>query len=337
MQAGNTTAVDSRIVEAIGMCIQEVLLQFQALFVRRWGGQLTGDNPWTELNVSSLKNKVEKLSDGEVTKSLKLVQVGLQKMGVRDFEGVLATIFATARLFDRSTDKAAKVALPSTTELVSVTSEPSLVQEEDSAAFCLIQTLHIMVKAFLSSGQRTSDQVESSVITFAYSKLHYRCSTPVREQASLCLGLMSKSHLSAISERFLIDLAAAKSDTQIREYVTYARAHRQLEFGCDGVMQTNATLRYLQKLLEVMQSTDRGVLRAELCGVLGVVLPRVMGVRPYESQAAAWERFTGTPVGTAFWGTYKGIYTLVSKWAKKSKHAVFSHHLLAKMTALANT
>ena len=153
----------------------------------------------------------------------------------------------------------------------------------------------------------------------------------VRHQAALCLGLLSRGtnrskillfrilfvhcrfgfvtgHLSAIAERFLVDLANAKTDTSAREYATYARAHRELKFGWQGLMQSTATLRYFEKMLDVMQTTERGVLRGELCAALRTIYPRVMGVVGVKGATPpeVWEAFQKNDASRQFWATFKG-------------------------------
>ena len=133
----------------------------------------------------------------------------------------------------------------------------------------------------------------------------------------------------------MVDLQRANTDTLAREYATYCRAHRELAFGWNGVMQSTATLRYFEKMLDVSRTTERGVLRGEICAALRAILPRVMGAPGSQDGAKeAWAAFEASDASRAFWASFQGIYTEVSKWAQKSAHSLFSYQLLAVMLAL---
>ena len=114
----------------------------------------------------------------------------------------------------------------------------------------------------------------------------------------------------------------------------FQHAVRYLSFGFTTKDQSENTLKYLTQLHQVMARTDRGVLRAEMCATLAVVLKELLDSEDPEMREA-WHSFeTNSVEAERFWRLYKSIYTLVKNWSRKSKHMVFCYDLMKTMKCI---
>jgi len=95
------------------------------------------------------------------------------------------------------------------------------------------------------------------------------------------------------------------------------------------------TLAYLQDLIELMKRADRGVLREEICSSIRAIYGRLLD-RNNESRVSEWEAFASYETNKSeFFMHFENIYEMLGKWAKKSKHVVFSLKTMAFMLTVA--
>ena len=186
-------------------------------------------------------------------------------------------------------------------------------------------------------GLRALAELDSPVYDAFFVRLHFACSPAVRHHAALGLAALAAADLGKVVKLFTDALGAMDKNTQ-RAYVSYQRAVARLPFSFATQARTKTTLEYLAILAARMPSIDRGVLREAICSSLTTIFTTLIRGHPtavagYSTEYIAFEKSVHAP---QFWDLFANIYKTVTKWAKKSKHILFSIALLQAMTTLAN-
>ncbi|GAM18124.1 hypothetical protein SAMD00019534_012990, partial [Acytostelium subglobosum LB1] len=186
---------------------------------------------------------------------------------------------------------------------------------DDTPLYHLLNTLYLI----LSSHAPTRDDTEldarsqlatlpPKVITFFFNLLQFTQSPRIRYRAASCLQVISLASLDTISQLFITRLQSARNDDFYREYSTFQRAAKYLEFGFCRANQADGTSQYFAKMLIEMEKASRAVF-------MQAILFTIM---------RAWPRMFSNPLSRArvpapFWNVATKIYELVLKWTKKSK------------------
>ena len=230
-------------------------------------------------------------------------------------------------------------------QLPNKSDEPESINEhrDNSALFFILESLRRVLSscAQLEGGGGSNlmlRQVPEALLQFCFEHIHVSSATAVRHVASECVGLLSRAHLKAALELFLVRMKKLANDRDEREYVPYQRATRLLELSMHSAEQASSSLLYLKELGAMMARTSRGVLRAEICSSLLESLARLM--TPSESlRRQEWHEYC-TSAGTQsaardWWGAYQAVYAQLQRWAKKPSHSVFCYELMVGMISLA--
>jgi hypothetical protein len=153
------------------------------------------------------------------------------------------------------------------------------------------------------------ENTPQKMLTFCFDHLHHTHSVPVRHAAALCIGVLSRFFLAKVEFLFTDRLKKLKKDKELREYASYQKAVKYLDFGVatrtshlnsaptflyrsvPSVVLTQSlfaclhlpsdeqyelTMRYLTSLLLAMKNVERGVLRQEICASLKDVFTNIL-------------------------------------------------------------
>ncbi len=178
-------------------------------------------------------------------------------------------------------------------------------------------------------------KVSDTVFTWCFNHLAHTNSVAVQYAAAQCLAALSVGSLPKVVTLFMQKAESVKNnDADSRLYTSYQRAVQYFDFSFATPRDVDATVDYLISLLALMKRSERGVLRAEICGSVRTILRRLLD-RRNEKRWYEFQAFQKRNVKVdVLWSVYRQIYELVGKWAKKSKHTLFCHHTMYCMVLL---
>ena len=102
-------------------------------------------------------------------------------------------------------------------------------KRDDSVGFFLLETLRRVLLAAAERGSLTMLPArDGALLPFCYDHLSLTRPAAIRHVAGLCVGILSRSQLTAACELFAVGLAHLSGDKQQREYVAYQRAASHL-------------------------------------------------------------------------------------------------------------
>jgi hypothetical protein len=123
--------------------------------------------------------------------------------------------------------------------------------DDDSVDFFLLDTLYKIFSSIIQAEGFTRKQnmfekhdehrrtpnpallenTPQKMLRFCFDHLHHTHSVPVQHAASLCIGVLSRFFLAKVEFLFTDRLKKLKKDKELREYASYQKAVKYLDFG----------------------------------------------------------------------------------------------------------
>ncbi|EFA82257.1 hypothetical protein PPL_04680 [Heterostelium album PN500] len=201
---------------------------------------------------------------------------------------------------------------------------------DDTPLYHLLNTLYLILSSHapareaVAVGSRSSQlaTLPPKTITFFFNLLQFTFSPTIRYRAASCLQVISRVAPDVIAQLFVTRLQSAKSDDFYREYSTFQRAAKFVEFGFYRANQIDATTQYFSKILLEMEKASRAVFQQSICFTIIRTFPKMFG----QSSIAN--------VPPTFWPVVQKMYDIVLKWTKKSKLKQLCIRTLAVMASI---
>ncbi|KAN0022998.1 hypothetical protein ACTFIU_009081 [Dictyostelium citrinum] len=202
---------------------------------------------------------------------------------------------------------------------------------EDTPLYHLLNTIYMVLESHRPINSYNGKEFEISeveqlstlppkVISFLFNLLNHQFTPAIRYKAASCLKVISNTSLETITQFYINKLqqgpqssggsgAGGKqsSDDFYREYSTFQKSTKYLEFGFHRDSQIESTSQYFAKLLLELEKVSRAVFIQSICYTLCHTYPRMF------NQYTNYQR-----VPESFWNITQKIYELILKWSKKS-------------------
>ncbi len=303
-----------------------------------------GDSKKAAAGGAAATRPQSKMVASDVTLSLELLQAWLNRFA-QDSKTKITTICEKMVGIARSLEarpvlsrKAALKLLPSSSQKRETIDD----QRGSSATFLVLDTLVKMFETLDDQqSPRGSDalcQAPTTLVDFAFEKLGHVYTPAIRHAAARCLSMLTP-HMTRILALLSSGLLkCAGSDVKEREFATRQRAVKFLHFSVGSSEAIGHTLMYLRKMSDILPKVTRGVLREEMCisflSIFTQILDRDDALRASEYTEFATKRPNEM---SQFWAIFQRVYSIVYKWARKDKHAIFSLNYLWQAACVSNS
>ncbi|EGC40018.1 hypothetical protein DICPUDRAFT_147196 [Dictyostelium purpureum] len=186
---------------------------------------------------------------------------------------------------------------------------------EDTPLYHLLNTIYMVLASHQPN--KYSKMIEkdsqlatipSKVITFLFGLLQHTFTPAIRYKSASCLQVISMASLESVTLFYINKLQSGKSDDFYREFSTYQKSAKYLEFGFHRDGQIEATSQYFAKILIEMEKVSRAVFIQSMCYTLIHAYPKMFNSNTIYQN-----------VPEPFWPITQKIYDLILKWTKKSK------------------
>ncbi|KAN0049074.1 hypothetical protein ACTA71_004088 [Dictyostelium dimigraforme] len=195
---------------------------------------------------------------------------------------------------------------------------------EDTPLYHLLDTIYMVLESHKPINNYNGKEFEITeveqlstlppkVISFLFNLLNHQFTPAIRYKAASCLKVISNTSLETITQFYINKLQQGggggkqSSDDFYREYSTFQKSTKYLEFGFHRDNQIESTCQYFAKLLLELEKVTRAVFIQAICYTLCHTYPRMF------NQYTNYQRVPET-----FWNITQKIYEIILKWSKKS-------------------
>ncbi|KAM9972277.1 hypothetical protein ACTFIW_007336 [Dictyostelium discoideum] len=204
---------------------------------------------------------------------------------------------------------------------------------EDTPLYHLLNTIYMVLESHRPINSYNGKEFEISeveqlsslppkVISFLFNLLNYQFTPAIRYKAASCLKVISNTSLETITQFYINKLqqgpqgsgggssggsSKQSTDDFYREYSTFQKSTKYLEFGFHRNSQIESTCQYFAKLLLELEKVSRAVFIQSICYTLCHSYPRMFN---------QYTNYQNVP--ESFWNITQKIYEIILKWSKKS-------------------
>ncbi|GKT34663.1 hypothetical protein ADUPG1_007975, partial [Aduncisulcus paluster] len=179
-----------------------------------------------------------------------------------------------------------------------------------------------------------------SFIEIIFSRLQHDRDDSVKYEARETIGVLSRHDgiRPLIVDLLLQKFKEVKGEKKEREVVMYVRIIPRLYFSFRTIEEGGVSMRFLNGLKVLMQKTNRGVLKQEICTIISALFSRFLSTTAVMADPTTRQQLLSLDESKSkdFWEFYLEIYSIIEKWSTNKKHTVFCYSTMELMCRLGN-